>query len=159
MSPTKLRAGEMDRHLRLMRLTTGIFLATVALAVVAVVVLPRRDSMASPWAMTLIALIAALWVGFTANRDAQTRLDRIKRAYAVHGDDGRLLADLRRVHLAVLVRLEAMVLAGVVAAVWGQGRAPAWGILALAAVMMALAWPTADKSHALLERARELRGR
>jgi hypothetical protein len=46
----------------------------------------------------------------------------------------------------------------VVAAVWGGSPAVAWGVLALAALMMALAWPTADKTHTLLARAREQRG-
>jgi hypothetical protein len=103
-------------------------------------------------------LAAALWLGFTAHRDAQNRIDRIKRAFAVHGEEDRLLANLRMVNLAVLVRLEVMVAAGIVAAVWGSGSAAAWGILVLAAAMILLSWPTADKTHTLLERAREQRG-
>lgn len=159
MSSTTLGPGEMDRHLHIMRLATIAFVLTVPVAVVAVLVLPRREGLTSAWAMTIVALVAALWIGFTANRDAQARLDRIKRAFAVHGDESRLLSDLRRVNLAVLIRLEAMVLAAIVAAVWGRSATVSWGMLALAAMMMALSWPTADKSLALLERARELRGR
>jgi hypothetical protein len=149
----------MSRHLRLMRWTTVVFFLSIPAAVVAVLALPRREALASPLAVTLVAAAAALWVGFTANRDAQTRLDRIKRAFAVHGDERRLLSDLRMVNLAVLARLEVMVAAAVIAAVFGKGTAPAWGILALAAMMMVLSWPTEDKSHTLLERAREQRGR
>jgi hypothetical protein len=149
----------MDRHLRVMRMTTVAALSAVPLAASAVVLLPRREGAASPLAVTMVALAAALWLGFTANRDAQTRLDRIKRAFAAHGDPDRLLADLRLVNLAILARLEVMVAAAVVAAVWGVGSGAAWGILALAAIMMALSWPTEDKSHILLQRARELRGR
>lgn len=159
MSASVLEPGAMDRHLRSMRLTTIVFLATTPVAAIAVVLIPHRQSMASPVAVSLVAAAAALWVGFTANRDAQARIDRVKRAFAVHGDENRLLADHRLVNLMVLTRLEVMVLAAVVAAVWGTGSAAAWGILALAATMMALTWPTADKSHVLLDRAREQRGR
>jgi hypothetical protein len=149
----------MDRHLKIMRLTTIGFLASVPVAAAVVVLLPSRGSMVSPLAVSLVAAAAALWVGFTANRDAQLRIDRIKRAYAVRGDALRLLADHRLVNLAVLVRLEVMVIAAVVAGVWGSMTAVPWGLLALAAIMMALSWPTADKSSTLLARARELRGR
>ena len=159
MNQTQLQLGEMSRHLRLMRTTTVSFLLTVPVAVAAIVRLPRREPMAPPMAITLVAVAAALWVGFTANRDAQLRLDRIKRAFAVHGDVRRLLADLRLVNLAVLARLELMVAAAVVAAVWGSSAAVAWGVLALATMMMILSWPTEDKTYTLLERAREQRGR
>ena len=159
MSSTALQPGEIDRHLRIMRLTNLGVLLTTLCAVVVMLVLPTRESVASPLAVTLIVAAAALWLGFTANRDAQTRLDRVKRAFAVHGDLRRLLRDLRLVNLAVLARLEVMVAAAVVAALWGVSSAAAWGILVLAAMMMALAWPTADKTHMLIERAREQRGR
>jgi len=159
MSSTSLQPGEIDRHLRIMRLTNVGVLLTTLLAVVVMLVLPTRESVASPVTVTLIVAAAALWLGFTANRDAQTRLDRVKRAFAVHGDLQRLLRDLRLVNLAVLARLEVMVAAAVVAALWGVSSAAAWGILVLAVMMMALAWPTADKTHMLIERAREQRGR
>jgi len=155
----QLGAGEMDRHLRRMRLTTVLFMVTVPLAVAVVLVVEPRGGSTSPMVVSLVAAAAALWIGFSANRDAGARLGRIRRAYAVHGDPSRLLADLRLVHLVVLARLEVMVLAGVVAAVVGDSRAVAWGVLALAGLMIALAWPTADKTHMLLERAREQRGR
>jgi hypothetical protein len=142
-----------------MRLSTTIFLATIPVAAVLVLVLPRRDAAVGPLAVSAIAAAAALWVGFTANRDARNRIDRIKRAFAVHGEPDRLLADHRLVNLAVLVRLEVMVAAAVVAGVWGSAPAVTWGLLVLAAIMMALSWPTADKSHTLLARAREQRGR
>jgi hypothetical protein len=159
MNKQTLPPGEMSRHLRLMRGTTVVFMLAVPVAVAVILLLPRREASVSPLAVTLVAAAAALWVGFTANRDAQARLDKIKRAFAVHGDERRLLSDLRLVNLAVLARLEVMVTAAVVAAVWGRGSAAAWGILALAGMMMALTWPTEDKSHSLLERARERRGR
>lgn len=159
MNSNPLPAGEMDRHLRIMRMTTVAFLITAAVAAVALVLVPSRESSVAPMAVTLATAAAALWVGFTANRDAQVRIDRVKRAYAAKGDEFRLLRDHRLVNLAILVRLEVMVLAAVVAGIFGSNMAAAWGVLALAAMMMGLSWPTAEKSATLLQRAREQRGR
>ena len=159
MSSTSLQPGEIDRHLRIMRWTNVGFLLTVPVAVAAFVLVPARESLASALVVSLVAGAAALWVGFSANRDAQGRVDRAKRAFAVHGDTRRLLKDHRLVNLSVLARLEVMVAAAVVAALWGVSSAAAWGILTLAALMMALAWPTAEKTHMLIQRAREQRGR
>jgi len=157
MNPNSLPPGEIDRHLRRMRSATVGFLLTVPVAAAIVLSLPARGSVISPLAVTLVAGCAALWVGFTANRDAQVRLDRIKRAFAVTGDERRLLRDHRLVNLAVLARLEVMVVASVVAAIWGTSRTAAWGVLALAALMMGLSWPTGEKTHRLLARASEQR--
>ncbi len=159
MNSTSLQPGEIDRHLKNMRVATGVFLATVVLAAVLCIGVAKRESAVSPMAVSLTAGAAALWVGFTANRDAQARLDRIKRAFAATGDEQRLLRDHRMVNLAVLVRLEVMVIAAVVASIWGGTAAVAWGVLGLAGMMMFLSWPTADKTHTLIKRARELRGR
>ena len=159
MSSTTLPPGELDHHLHLMRITTVCFLLTVPCAAVAMLLIPARDGSSSPWAVAAVAGVAALWVGFTANRDAQARLDRIKLRYAVKGDASRLLRDHRLVNLAVAARLELMVVAAVVADVWGHSPAVAWGILVLAGLMMGLSWPTADKTLTLLQRAREQRGR
>ncbi len=159
MSSPLLQPGEIDRHLRSMRLMTVGFLATVPMAVAVMILVPGRDGVAPPMAVSLIAAVAALWIGFTANRDAQARLDRVKRKFAAEGDIHELLRDHRLVNLAVLARLEVMVVASVVASIWGGGSAAAWGVLALAAMMMALSWPTADKTDMLVQRAREQRGR
>jgi hypothetical protein len=159
MNTTKLQPGDLDHHLRIMRRMTVGFLLTVPAAVVVMAVRPGLDGVAAPLVVTLIAALAALWIGFSANRDAQARIDRIKRAYAHTGDERRLLRDHRMVNLTVLVRLEVMVVAAVVASLWGASAAAAWGVLALAAMMMVLSWPTAEKTHTLLERAREQRGR
>ncbi|MGD8439218.1 MAG: hypothetical protein PVG53_01690 [Holophagae bacterium] len=157
MTVTDLAPGAMDRHLRLMRLTTLVFLATIPVAASIVILVSDRRTWAPPLAISLVAAAAALWVGFTANRDAGARIDRIKRAFAVHGDEQRLLADHRLVNLAVLARLEVMVAAAVVAGVWGSLAAVPWGLLVLATTMIVLSWPTADKSHTLLARARDRR--
>ena len=159
MNATTLNPGEIDSHLRLMRIMTVAALVSIAVAIGVVVFVSPRAGVASPLAVTLACAGAALWIGFTANRDAQVRLDRVKRAFAADGDLQHLLRGHRMVHLTVLARLEVMVVAAVVAGVWGRGSAAVWGILALAAMMMVLTWPTADKTDMLIQRAREQRGR
>ena len=145
-------------HLVRMALTTVLFLLGVPLAIVIAFLAPhRQSSLTSPLVMTLVAAAASLWIGFSANRDARGRLDRIKRAFAVHGDEKRLLRDHWLAYLVVLLRLEVMVLCGLVAAVWGLGPRIAVWILLLAGVMIALTWPTMRKTKLLLGRARAMR--
>ncbi len=148
---------DLRQHLRRMRAIGVAVLATLPLAQVASVLLPRRDAGLSPGTITLLAAAAGLWLAFTAERDARARLDRIKRAFAVHGDEERLLRDHLLVYVAVLLRLEAVAGLGVVAAIWGSGpKAAAW-FLAIVCVLMLLAWPTTGKTALLLDRARALR--
>jgi len=148
----------LDRHLLRMRLTMGVFLATVPVAAIAAVFSEhRRSALASPLTMTLVAVVASLWIGFSANRDARGRLERTKRAFAVHGDERRLLREHWWVYVMVLLRLEAMVLCGVVIALWGLGTGTAAWLLLVAGVMIALTWPTLDKTRLLLARAHDLR--
>jgi len=106
---------EISRHLQQMRVTTGLFLATVPAAIAVAFLAPYRgSSVASPLTVTLTAAAASLWIGFAANRDAGNRLEKIRRAFAVHGDESRLLRDHWLVYLAVLVRLEMMVVCGLI---------------------------------------------
>jgi hypothetical protein len=58
--------------------------------------------------------------------------------------------------LVVLLRLEIIVLGGLVVAVWGVGPWASLWFVAAGALLMARAWPTERKSLALIERAREL---
>ena len=148
----------LQSHLLRMRITAVAALAVVIFAALAAFVLPYRGSaVASPRTVTLVALAASLWIGFSANRDATGRLERIRRAFAVHGDEGRLLRDHWLVYLVVLVRLGMMVVAGLVVALWGSG--PTFGIwlLILGGLMIVLTWPTTRKTQLLLGRARALR--
>jgi undecaprenyl pyrophosphate phosphatase UppP len=141
-----------------MRVMTGIFLATVPAAiVVAFLAEYRGSSVASPLTVTLVAAAASLWIGFAANRDAGNRLEKIRRAFAVHGDESRLLRDHWLVYLAVLVRLEMMVVCGLIVSLWGLGPGIGVWLLVLGALMMVLTWPTARKTQLLLGRARALR--
>jgi len=133
-------------------------LCTIPIAIVAVFLLPRlRAEAASPFAVTLLVLAGSLWVAFTAERDARGRLDRAKRAFAVHDDVPRLLHDHLVVFLVVIFRLEVVVVGAVVTAVWGLGPAVGVWIALLGGIMMGLAWPSERKTRLLIERARKLR--
>jgi len=145
-------------HLVRMRVSAVAGLVVMVFAAIAAFVLPYRGSaVASPRTVTLVALAASLWIGFSANRDAASRLEKIRLAFAVHGDEGRLLRDHWLVYLVVLIRLEMMAAGGLVVALWGSG--PAFGIwfLILGGLMIALTWPTTRKTQLLLGRARALR--
>jgi hypothetical protein len=158
MTEDHLGWAEIRRHLRQMRVTTGLFLATVPAAIAVAFLAPYRgSSVASPLTVTLTAAAASLWIGFAANRDAGTRLEKIRRAFAVHGDESRLLRDHWLVYLAVLVRLEMMVVCGLIVSLWGLGPGIGIWLLILGALMMALTWPTARKTQLLLGRARASR--
>jgi hypothetical protein len=150
---------DLPAHLLRMRITAVIAMVGAIVAVVAAFVLPYRGSaVASPLTVSLVALGGALWVGFSANRDAANRMEKIRRAFAVHGDEPRLLRDHWLVYVVILVRLEIMVLSGLVVALWGLG--PSFGVwlMILGVLMVILTWPTARKSQLLLGRARALRG-
>jgi len=158
MTEEQLGWVEISRHLQKMRVTTGLFLVTVPAAIAVAFLAPYRgSSVASPLTVTLTAAAASLWIGFAANRDAGNRLEKIRRAFAVHGDESRLLRDHWLVYLAVLVRLEMMVVCGLIVSLWGLGPGIGVWLLVLGALMMALTWPTARKTQLLLGRARALR--
>jgi hypothetical protein len=141
-----------------MRLAALAALAVAAAAGVAAFVLPYRgSSVASPLVVTVVAVAGSLWIGFSANRDAAARMEKIRRAFAVHGDEGRLLRDHRLVYAVVLVRLEMMVLGGLVVALWGFGPVLGIWVIILGGLMVVLTWPTMRKSQLLLGRARALR--
>ncbi len=149
---------DLGAHLRRMRVTAVVALVVAAGVAVASFVLPYQGSwVASPLTVTLVAAAGSLWIGFSANRDAASRMERIRRAFTVHGDEGRLLREHWLVYMVILVRLEMMALGGLVVALWGLG--PVYGVLLLilGALMVALTWPTARKSQLLLGRARALR--
>lgn len=146
-----------DRHLRRVRRTVVAFLAALPLFQVAAVLLPRRETALSPGMITLLAAAAGLWLAFTAERDARARLDRIKRAFAVHGEQDRLMDDHLRVYVVVLLRLAGVAAFGVVAAVWGSGATATPLFLVAAGALMLLTWPTHAKVRLLVDRARALR--
>ena len=158
MSFETARNPELERHLLRMRWTTVLVLLTVPVAVVALFVIPHRGAVvASPMTVTLVAAAAALWIGFTANRDAAARIERIKRAFAVDGDERRLLHNHWLVYLLVLLRLAMMIVCGVVIGLWGIGPQIGVWVVMLGGIMIALTWPSRRKTQLLLGRARQLR--
>lgn len=159
MTVEKLTPETLERHLRRMRFTAGAFLATIPAAMAFSFLMPHRGTATvSPTTITLVAVAASLWVGFTANRDGGNRLERIKRAGAAHGDDARLLRDHWLVYVVILLRLEMLVVGGVVVALWGLGPAIGVWLMLLGGLMIVLTWPTARKTQLLLGRVRALRG-
>ena len=75
---------DLQSHLLRMRVTAVVGFVVVVVSVVAAFVLPYRGSaVAAPRTVTLVALAATLWIGFSANRDANGRLAKIRRAFAV----------------------------------------------------------------------------
>jgi hypothetical protein len=135
-----------------------LFLVTVPVAIVACFILPERSATElSPTTVTLLALAVSLWVALSAERDARARLERAKRAYAVHGETTRLLRDHRLVHLVAMLRLEIVVGCALTTAVWGAGPVTGAWIAAMAGVIMLLAWPSERKTLLLIERAEEKR--
>ncbi len=149
---------DLRGHLLRMRVTSWVSLATVPLAVVVAWIVPHRAlATLSPANVTLAVVVGSLWIGFSANRDAQRRIEQIRRAAAVHGDDARLLRDHWLVYIVVLLRLEVLVIGGVVVAVWGTGPGVGVWLVLLGGLMIALTWPTARKAQLLLGRVRALR--
>ena len=145
-------------HLARMRVTGIVVLVVTLLVAAAAYTMPYRgSSVASPVTVALVAFAAGLWIGFSANRDAGARMKKIRRAYAVHGDEERLLRDHWLAYVAVLLRLEVMAVAGFVVSLWGTGPASGVWLLALCAIMIVLTWPTRRKTQLLLGRARAAR--
>lgn len=157
-SNSSLPSEKLQSHLKTMRRTSLVLIAVLVILTVAVFFVPRlANDLTGPMGATLLAAAAALWIGFSANRDARTRMDRIKRAFAVHGDVDRLLRDHHRAYLMVLARLLAVAGCGVIVAVWGAGPRLASAFFILAGILMTMAWPTEYKTHLLIRRAQALR--
>ncbi len=147
----------LARHLRRMRIGWSVFVLTAPVAAVAGFLAPHLTTeIGSPLVVTGLVLAMSLWVAVTAERDARLRLELVKRAFAVHAEVPRLLRDHWVVFLVVLLRLEIIVLGGLVVAVWGVGPWIGLWLTLAGALLMARAWPTENKSQVLIERAREL---
>ena len=149
---------DLQAHLLRMRVTAVVGVVVVIGLAVASFVLPYRGSaVASPRTVTLVALAASLWIGFSANRDAAGRMTRIRQAFAVHGSEERLLREHWLVYIVILIRLEMMAIGGLVVALWGSGPMIGIWLVILGGLMIALTWPTTRKTQLLLGRARALR--
>lgn len=152
------REVDLQAHLARMRATAVAALVLAVAAIPAVFLMShRQSSVASPTTVTVVAAIACLWIGFSANRDATGRLEKIRRAFAVHGDEDRLLRDHWLVYCVVVIRLEVMVVGGLIVGLYGLGPGIGVWLLILGILMIVLTWPTIRKSQLLLGRARALR--
>jgi len=140
-------------HLLRMRIVVIAFLLSQPLALAAAFMLPRARLVGiPPIALTLTALAVGFWFAFTADRDARHRLDRVKDAAAHHRDRKQLLNGHLLVFIAVMLRLEAITVLGLMTAVWGSGpRVTLWFVIVVS-ILMALAWPTEHKVRLLLRR-------
>jgi hypothetical protein len=156
-APADDESRVLASHLRRMRISWAVFIVTVPLVAAVGFIVPHLTTdIGSPLIVTGLVVAMALWVAFTAERDARVRLERAKRAFAVHGGLSRLLRDHWVVLLVVLLRLEFIVLGGLVVAVWGVGPWPGLWLVLAGALLMARAWPTEGKALALIQRGREL---
>ncbi len=144
---------DVRHHLLRMRLVTSLFLLTVPAAGVGAFFLPRRRLAAvSPPAVLAITALIAAWYAFTINRFAARRLYRVRESFDSHGNVRRLLSGHFQTHLRVLIRLEVIVLCGLINAESGAGpHTTVWYVLA-AGLLMLLAWPTEHKTMLLLRR-------
>ncbi|NOZ78237.1 MAG: hypothetical protein GXP48_03450 [Acidobacteria bacterium] len=141
------------RHLLRMRVVTAVFLVTIPVAGAGAFFLPRqRLDFVSPQAVLAITALIAAWYAFTINRFAAKRLHRIREAFDSHEDVERLLSGHFRVSVTVLVRLEVIVVCGLINAEAGAGpHTTVWYVIA-AGLLMLLAWPTEHKTMLLLRR-------
>ena len=161
MNDVQARASKellVRAHLRRARGVSIAVFVLLATAAIAGFFMPRlHNDMLGPGAVTLVAAAGALWVGLTANHDARRRLDRVKRAYAVHGEVHRLLRNFFAVYVVVALRLLAVAACGLAVAVWGAGPGLGTAVVGLAAMLNAMAWPTEHKTLLLIRRAEALR--
>ena len=148
-------SAAVTRQLVRMRVVWAAFLATIPLVIVVGYRVPHLDpAAATPTAVTLVAAAAALWISFTAERDSRARLERARRAFAVHRDPDRLLRSHLWVFIVVLLRLELIAVFGLVTAVWGVGPKVAIWFALLAGLLMLLTWPSEHKVRLVIARAR-----
>ncbi len=149
---------QIQHHIASMRRTGLIVGGVLVVLAVGAFFMPRMtNDLLSPGGATLVGAATALWIGFSANRDARTRMERVKLAFAVHGEATRLLKAHHWAYFAVLVRLLAIAGCGVVVSIWGAGPRMGLPFFILAGILMAMAWPTDHKTRLLIRRAQELR--
>ena len=145
---------QIDRHLRRMRALWALGEGLILIAAVSCWFLPQKPPtiLGRGWFSLLIAVIA-LWVGFSSNRDARVRMEKIRNAYAVHQDVRLLLKGHLIAYLWILIRMLMIVVGGQLIAVWGSG--PAFSILlsCLAFLLALMTFPTEYKTRLLLKRA------
>jgi hypothetical protein len=108
-------------------------------------------------AVSVIAGGLGIGLAFTAERATRQRLQRAREEYATAPDTRRLFAAHLRTYVVVLVRLATVAALGPVVAAWGTGALAGSGLVAVAAALMLMAWPTEAKGELLLHHAEEAR--
>jgi hypothetical protein len=150
-------SAAVARQLTRMRTVWVAFLVRVPRARVVGYRVPHLEpAAATPKAVTLVAAAAAMWISFTAERDSRARLERARRAFAVHQDPDRLLRSHLWVFVSVLARLELIIVFGLVTAVWGVGPTVGTWFALLAGLLMLLTWPSEHKVRLVLARGRRV---
>jgi hypothetical protein len=148
----------LTRHLWRLRALAVAFLPAIPLAWWLTVSVSRgRLGWLPPMAVTLLAGALGIGLAFTAERSARRRLERARDEYVRAPDRVRLFAAHLHTYLTVLVRLSAVAALGPVVAVWGSGALAGSGLVAVAAALMLMAWPTEAKGELLLHHAEEAR--
>lgn len=151
-------ADPLTRHLWRLRALGAAFAPVVPLAWWLTVSLPPARPPGVPrMAVTLLAGGLGIALAFTAERSARRRLERARDGYAHAPDRNRLLGAHLRTYLTVLVRLAAVAALGPAVSVWGTGSLAGSGLVAVAAALMVMAWPTEAKGELLLHHAEEAR--
>ena len=151
-------ADPLTRHLWRLRALGLAFVPVVPIAWWLTVSLSRsRSPWLAPTAVTVLAGGLGIGLAFTAERAARRRLEQARRGYAEAPDRQRLLAAHLRTYLTVLLRLVAVAVLGPLVAVWGTGALAGSGLVAVAAALMLMAWPTEAKGELLLHHAEEAR--
>jgi hypothetical protein len=137
-----------------MRTVAAVALCLPAIgAAVGLVLEPRPIVPVPRLAVTVLAIGLGLWFAVSAERDARRRLAMIKRGFVVHGEQGRLQREHLGVYVAVLLRLEAITVCGLMISIGGNGPIAAVPVHLVALIQIARTWPTEHKILLLLRRA------
>jgi len=149
-----ISTAEIDVHLRRMRV---LWLLGELLALASALtcwLLPRlHPTVLGRGGFSLLVAAAGLWLGFSASRDARRRMERIRRAFGVHGDVGRLLRGHLMAYTWILLRMLFIAAGGQAIAVWGAGPAFSLLLSSLAVILTLMTFPTEYKTRLLLKRA------
>ena len=145
---------QIDAHLRRMRVLWMLGEILILSAAISCWFLQQRaPTILGRGGFSLLMAFVALWLGFSSSRDAKARMERIRRAFGVHGDVSRLLRDHVIAFGWILLRMLMIAVGGLLIAGWGSG--PGFSILlsALAFLLALMTFPTEYKTRLLLKRA------
>jgi len=145
---------QIDAHLTRMR---GLWLLGEGLILAAAVscwFLPQRPPtvLGRGW-FSLVMAVFALWLGFASNRDARTRMERIRRAFGIHRNVSRLLKAHVIAFAWILLRMIMIAVSAQLISVWGSGPAFSLVLSSLAFLLTLMTFPTEYKTRLLLKRA------